>query len=286
MRRLALFLFLSACICPALFAQDSDEQISCRADDDHNQAFRKKLWDGYEISLGPVPNFQEAEFRCTAAIYNKAGRVVFRTSGFNVTFDENLTGEDFDGHGKPDVVFETDTGGGQHCCWAYVVVSLSPKPHKLFEIALSGSVDFEKDKDSQYVIWQRDGGPVVFTAMAGRAFAARVWRVKDGKLVDFTADYCGTKDPRIERHEITPDDVKRLEDAAQERYSAEVEGTISRVESAMLQHVFCGEYDAAIRDARLWPPGRREVIVKEFLAPLAKENPEFAAKLRTAFPNQ
>ena len=32
-----------------------------------------------------------------AAIYNSAGQVVFRTTGFSVIFDENHTCQDFDG---------------------------------------------------------------------------------------------------------------------------------------------------------------------------------------------
>jgi hypothetical protein len=278
MRRFALLLFLSACICPALQAQDSDNQISCRADDDHNQAFKKKLWDGYEISLGPVPNFQEAEFRCTAAIYNKAGHVVFRTNGFNVVFDETLTGKDFNDDGKPDVVFRTDTGGGMHCCWSYEVVSLVPKPHKLFEIAMDGKVDFEKDKDGKMLIWQREGGPMAFTAMASRPFAEKISHVQDGKLVDVTPEYCGMQDQRIERPEISPEDLKKL--ASQEMD----ERTVSRLESRTLQHVFCHEYEDAVKDLGLWPPDKREVVVKSFEESLANEYPQFEEKLRKAFP--
>jgi hypothetical protein len=282
MRRFALLLFLSACLSPALRAQD-DDKTQCRADNEHNQPYKKKLWDGYEISLGPVPNFAEAEFRCTAAIYNKAGHVVFRTSGFNVMFDEHLTGEDFDGDGKPDVVFETDTGGGMHCCWGYVIVSLSPKPHKLFEIAMQGSVDFEKDKDGKFVIWQRSGGPMAYTSMASRPFAAKVLRVRDGKLVDVTSDFCGTKDQRIERHAITPDDVAKLAHAG-DRGAVDYDQLIGGVESGTLQHVFCGEYDAAVKDLSDWPPNKRDEVVKAFSESLAADYPEFEAALRKTFP--
>ena len=92
--------------------------------------YTKKLWAGYEISLGPTRNSEGGGDECTAAVYNSAGRVVFRTAGFNVILDENHTGQDFDGDGKPEVVFITDTGGGNHCCWAYNVVSLLPKPQR------------------------------------------------------------------------------------------------------------------------------------------------------------
>ena len=98
--------------------------------------------------------------------------------------DEDRTGEDFDGDGEPEVVFPTDTGGGNHCCWGYIIFSLSPKPHKLFEIAMEGRVDFEKDKDGKMVIWKRTAGPFGFTSMAAQPFAEKVLRVHEGKLVD------------------------------------------------------------------------------------------------------
>jgi len=132
MHRVLLLLICAICFSPVLRAQKAQDEIACFAERTDNAAYKKKLWNGYEISLGQVPNPEEVEYRCTAAIYNGAGRVVFRTSGFNVVFDEKQTGKDFDGDGKPEMVFRTDTGGGNHCCWGYIVYSLSPRPHKLF----------------------------------------------------------------------------------------------------------------------------------------------------------
>jgi hypothetical protein len=83
------------------------------------------------------------EYGCTAAIYNSAGKVVFRTNGFGVVFDEHLTGEDIDGDGKPEVVFMTDQAAGAHCCWVYNVVSLFPKPHGLFDVGENLGVHFQ-----------------------------------------------------------------------------------------------------------------------------------------------
>jgi hypothetical protein len=128
MRRLTLLFLFSVCFSPALRAQNPKDKIGCYSYVEKNAAYKKKLWDGYEISLGPVPDHDEVEYRCTGAIYNSAGRVVFRTSGFNVVFDEELTGQDFDGDGKPDVVFRTDTGGGNHCCWVTSFTRSRPSP--------------------------------------------------------------------------------------------------------------------------------------------------------------
>jgi hypothetical protein len=280
MRRLFYMFLLSACICQTLPAQEDQNDISCRSDQEKNTAYKKKLWDGYEISLGPMRDQEGAEFRCTAAIYDRAGKVVFRTSGFNVTFDENLTGQDFDGDGKPDVVFQTDTGGGNHCCWGYIMYSLSPKPHKLFEIAMEGRVDFEKDKDGKMVIWERVSAPGAFgTSMADRPFAAKVFRVLEGKLVDSTPEFCGTNDERFERHQMTPEEIAKLANA-KETGSGEDENIISALESRTAQHVYCHEYDEALKDINLWPAGKRELVIENLSDALGKEYPEFTAKLQ------
>ena len=176
-------------VVPALHAGLGQGNIACRAGREDNRPYKKKLWDGYEISLGPVPN--ALDYGCTAAIYNSAGKVVFRTTGFDVVFDEELTAEDFDGDGKPKVVFQTNMAGGAHCCWTYNVVSLSPKPRHLFDVGAGAAVRFEKDKQGKMVIWERTPGPSGYWDAANdRPYADRVFRVREGKLVDSTPEFC------------------------------------------------------------------------------------------------
>ena len=147
--RLSLLTILLAISCvTTIQAQPLYKPVACYAErGKDNSPHTRKLWDGYEISLGPARNATADGDgdNCTAAIYNRAGKVVYRTSGFNVVFDEDATGEDFDDDGHPEVVFKTDTGGGNHCCWSYNVVSLWPRPHKLVDVPQAGAVDFRKD---------------------------------------------------------------------------------------------------------------------------------------------
>ena len=284
MHRLAFLMLLATSLSPLIHAQEPKNIIACFNYRKDNPPFKKKLWDGYEISLGPSRNPDAVEDKCTAAIYNSAGKVVFRTSGFSVVFDEEVTGKDFDGDGKPEVVFRTDSGGGMHCCWAYIVFSLSPKPHKLFEIDMQGRVDFEKDPDGKMVIYQRVGGPMEFTSMAGRPFAEKVLRVQDGKLVDSTPEFCGrifsdkTEDYRVAKQMLTPENLTKLEHAGDGDY--DVEQVVSALESRTLQHVFCHQFDEALKDFSLWPAGKREIVMKSFAEGVAKDYPEFAARLQ------
>jgi hypothetical protein len=278
-RRMALLILFAAWLCSSLRAQNPDgDTISCYSSRQDNTPQKKKLWDGYEVSLGPARNSADTEYVCTAAIYNSAGRVVFRTSGFNVVFDQDLTGQDFDGDGKPDVVFRTDSGGGNHCCWAYIIFSLWPKPRKLFEIPMEGRVDFERDKNGKIVIWERVSVPGEFTSMAGRPFAAKVMRVREGKLVDVTQDFCGSKDERLERGYLKPEDLKKL-DTANEQEPIENEDIISTLESRTSQHVFCHAYDEALKDINLWPPDKRVGVMKQLAEAFKDEYPEFVARL-------
>lgn len=284
--RLAVFLLASS-FAPAVSAQDLLGKISCHAygaSQGENRAYTKKLWDGYEVSLGPARNSQGAGDECTAAIYNQAGRVVFRTTGFNVILDENHTGQDFDGDGKPEVVFITDTGGGNHCCWAYNVISLSPKPRKLFDIHAPGAVRFEKDNQGKIVIWQRTAGIYGFTSMARAPFAEKVLRVRDGKLLDATPEFCSrifsdeNEDYRAWTANLTAENMKKLQ-AQGGTESEENEDIVSNLLSRALQHVFCRQFDTALDDLNLWPEKTRAKMKADFAVSIKKDYPEFAARL-------
>jgi hypothetical protein len=277
-------LICAICSSPVLRAQKAQDEIACFAERTDNAAYKRKLWNGYEVSLGQVANPEEVEYRCTAAIYNGRGRVVFRTSGFHVVFDEKQTGKDFDGDGKPEVVFRTDTGGGNHCCWGYIVYSLSPRPHKLFEIAMEGRVMFETDKDGKMVIWKRTAGPFGFTSMAGQPFAEKVLRVHGGKLVDATPEFCGKifsdehEDHRIEKQVLTPENLSKFQKGG--GTEGDNEEIVSALLSRALQHVFCRQFDEALSDLNLWPEAGRSKMKSGFADFIQANSPEFALRLR------
>jgi hypothetical protein len=287
MRRIVLAIIIASYFSPAaLCAQDMLGKVSCHAaglSKPENQPYTEKLWDGYEISLGRAHNSQGGGDECTAAIYNSAGRVVFRTIGFSVIFDENHTGQDFDGDGKPEVVFITDTGGGNHCCWVYNVISLSPKPHKLFDIDAPGAVQFEKDSQGKMVIWQRTAGPDGFTSMARAPFAEKVFRVREGKLVDATPEFCArifsdrNEDYKTWNIELAPENTKVLQSTG--NTGVENEEIVSALLSRALQHVFCRQFDAAVSDLNFWPEANRTKMKFDFAESIKQDYPEFAAQL-------
>lgn len=286
-RWLFVLLFVISCIA-VVRAQDSDDQIACRAFPKTTESYKKKLWDGYEISLGPARNATETDGGdCTAAIYNRAGRVVFRTTGFGVIFDEEHTGMDFDGDGKGEVVLITDVAGGAHCCWVYNVVTLLPKPHRLFDVGEGAAVDFAKDEQGKMVIWERIGGPTGYTSMAQRPFAERAYRVTDGKLVDATPEFAaklfspGAADYDEWIRTLTPENIKKLQSVKEFRsgIDEDTEEIASSLLARSLQRVLCHQFDLAEADLNLWPESSREEMKEEFALSVKEFSPEFAARI-------
>jgi hypothetical protein len=266
-------------------AQDADE-VACYSYSEQNHTYKKKLWAGYEVSVGPSGSDAEGE-NCTMAINNSAGKAVFRIKAFSIVLDEAETGEDFDEDGKPEVVVKTDIGGGNHCCWGYTVISLFPKAHKLFDIA--GAVEFEKDEKGRQVIWTRVPGLYGYTSMANNPYAEKVFRFRNGQLVDVTPAY----DTRIFSDEnddfskLTPERIKLLqssqsEDPAKIGLSQSMEEIVSALLSRALQHIYCHQFNEAMNDLDLWPLASRAKMKEDFAGFIKGEYPEFAARLQAS----
>jgi hypothetical protein len=270
----------------ASFGQDDAKTIACYAFPKTTESFKKKLWDGFEISLGPARNALGGGDDCTAAIYNAAGKVVFRTTGFGVIFDEEHTGMDFDGDGKGEVVFETDEAGGAHCCWIYNVISLSPRPHKLFDIGEGAAVDFVQDVKGM-ILWERVGGTYEYTSGVDRPYAERAYRVKSGKLVDATPEFCGkllsagSEDYDRWAEVLTPENLKKLQSARElgPKADFELDDVVSALLSRAQQEVLCHRYAEAMADLNLWPEASRDEMKEEFAASVKEYSPEFAARV-------
>ena len=288
MRRILFALVFLLSLGPALRAQDDlAGKIACHRNglpELQNDPYTKKLWDGYEISLGPAHNGNVDGNGCTAAIYNSGGKVVFRTTGFSVIFDENHTGQDFDGDGKAEVVFITDTGGGMHCCWDYNVISLSPKPHRLFDLPIG--TRFERDKAGKMLVRKKIPGPSGLTTNALLPGAEKVFRVSQGRLVDNTIEFCpeilspGNADYDQEQRILTSEKIDKLAPGSEPD-----DETSSALLSLALQHTFCRQFDKALHYLNLWPEvtgnpaTTRKKVTAAFAESIKQEYPDFAVRL-------
>jgi hypothetical protein len=145
-------------------------------------------------------------------------------------------------------------------------------------------VTFETDKDGKMVIWKRTAGPGGLTSMAAQPFAEKVLRVREGKLVDATPEFCGkifsdeNEDDRIQKEVLTPENLSKF------RKAGGAEGDNGEIVSALLsralQHVFCRQFDEALSDLNLWPEASRSEMKASFGASVREEYPEFLEKLR------
>ncbi|HKD80351.1 MAG TPA: hypothetical protein VKH81_11710 [Candidatus Angelobacter sp.] len=286
MRRLVLFLLLTVTFGPGLLAQTVlQNDIACFVDKGKdNAAYKKKLWGGYEISLGPTGKSEYSEETCTGAIYSATGKVVYRTTGYNVIFDQNATGKDFDGDGHPEIVFKTDTGGGMHCCWEYNVISLAPRPHKLFDIPEPGRVQFEKDQAGKMLIWVLTPGPYGFTSNANNPFAQKVFRVVEGKLTDATPEFCAQimadskQNYGLAKEWLTPE--RTLEFQSLPQLPRQDDDAASAVLTIATQQVFCGQFEKALATLEIWPASDKARMKSGFAGAMKTDYPEFTAKLQ------
>lgn len=176
------------------------------------------------------------------------------------------------------------------CCWEYNVISLYPGPHKLFDVA---GARFEKDAQGKMLVWARTAGPMGFTSMAQAPYAERVYRVREGRLVEATQEFCGrifsaqNQDFRQWTSYLTPEDVQRIGAATQTQdQKAKQMEIVSALLSRALQHVYCRQYDEALADLNLWPESTREKMKAEFAARIKDDFPDFAAQLTRSEPGK
>jgi hypothetical protein len=93
------------------------------------------------------------------------------------------------------------------------------------------------------LIWQQSPGPLGFTSIARTPFAQRVFRVRAGKLVDVTPEFCQrifsdeNDDDRRWKSELTPDNVTKL--GRSEKVADDNEEVVSGLLSPALQYVYC-----------------------------------------------
>lgn len=249
------------------------EKLSCSTFPVDKSFGKKKLWDGYEISVGPTAHSENdsgADDACTAVIYDRSGREVYRTTGPGVELDP-ATGMDVDDDGAPDVVLNNGSSGGSGGSWEIEVVSLKPRPHLLFKFGQEfPPADLRKDLQGRVVLWSRWGGDSDFgysMAHMNDPSARIVHRFADGLLKDVTPEFCS---------EIENDkDFPRLTEASLEHFknskiasgrfeTLDDEQAAGKVISLALHYVFCRRFDNALDVINgMWPKEDHANLLKK-----------------------
>ena len=122
--------------------------------------------------------------------------------------------------------------------------------------------------------------------MAQAPFAERVFRVRAGKLVDSTEEFCSqifsdaNDDYRAWTRGLTRANLDRLTSAG--TTSVDNEEIVSDLLSRALQHVLCQQFDAALSDLNQWPEATRAIMLAGFVDALKMTDAALAARIQDA----
>jgi hypothetical protein len=249
------------------------EKLSCSTFPADKHSGKKELWDGYEVSVGPTAHFKDgshADDACTAAIYDRFGNEVYRTTGPGVLLDP-ATGMDIDGDGAPEVVLMNGSGGGSRGSWTIEVVSLKPQPHLLFKLeGYSPPAPFRKDSQQRVVWWSWDRielgnlGHYEFSSATGRFYAQRVYRFTDGEVREVSAGYYSEIEkslPRPTKNEM--EDLKESKIDSGQFENLDNEEAASKVLSLLIQNIFCRRFKEALDFIhQTWPEHDQANLIK------------------------
>ncbi len=270
---LALGLAAQGPVAHARAASLQREKLSCSTFPVDKNFGKKKLWDGYEVSVGPTAHFEDdsgADDACTAAIYDQSGKEVYRTTGPGVMLDPS-TGMDIDGDGAPEVVLMNGASGGSGGSWEIEVVSLKPQPRLLFKFEEdSPHAPFIKDSQGRVVLWLFE--PIYLNKYysipnsLARIHKQKVLRFANGELRDVTSEYISEIEkksnfPRPTKNEI--EDLKESKIVSGEFENLDDEESASKVLSLIVQYMFCRRFKEAFNVIQqAWPDQDRPNLIK------------------------
>ncbi|HVZ49942.1 MAG TPA: hypothetical protein VG916_14240 [Gemmatimonadaceae bacterium] len=254
-------------------------RLSCQYADRARDALGRAELPGH-FTVAITRDTGAVETECVAAVFDSGGSVVYREGAFAAAVD-SATGWDVDGDGTPELVLRRDTGGGNHCCPVFTVITLGRPARRLLEYNWAGAAWFERNDRGAVTLWSWEGG--FFGpdgTMAGRIFAQRVYRVSAGTLADATPDHC----ERIiaeSRFPSDPADSARLRVLATSRRALDSLAYLAAdIQGRMLQFIFCRRFNEALAVANTWWPATdRRRMIPEFSEMVTRAYPEYAAAL-------
>jgi hypothetical protein len=256
----ALFAFV---VCNHLCAMDKP---GCWAD---NTGRVSKRVSGFVVRV--FPQHMRTGDGCHAQVIDSHKKVVFSASDH--AFSIVLVGQDVNGDGVPDVVFEGYSGGA-HCCWTYYVVSLGENSGLIKEFENQRGAGFRRNKSTGRVeIATMDGAFDYFDFLshAETPFPDVYLRLDGKSLIDISKTYVRDYD-----HDITlaKTDIDRKSLAqfrsASSREAFTGDNSSRHTASAVLRIVFAYLYSGRQTQAhntlrKMWPPFDQDRVWKLIL---------------------
>ncbi len=239
-------------------------------------AQRVQTEQGYTIELASEAANADPEAACRIVVTDSKGNVVYRNEGYNTRIHPD-SGRDVDNDGHPDLILGTDTGGGNRCCWSYVVFSLEPSPHVVTTL---DNPAFTSDSGGRTVIWLTtafygfDGA-----SMAESPSVVAAHQFRSGTMTDITPEYCDAilagraarpADYRREVEILTP--ARKLASRSGGGHlTEEIRETRAAAIAWSLQALSCGRREAVVQLVHdVWPAAEAARLAAGMQAAIGK----------------
>lgn len=210
----------------------------------------------YHWEFRPAKNPQMPEdFICHIFLYAPTGKLVFQAKDWDVSL-ETVSGQDINGDGEPDIVFEGYSGGA-HCCWTYWIVSLGASPGLLKEIHNERGLEFMRTSaGGPFELWTLDGSFDYFHGLShgGTFFPDLILRFQGRDLRDVSASHWSVYEKAIieARKQLTPERIAKFRNIDFQKENDE--DTAHLVLTIVLEELYGGKTADAWRDlGTLWP---------------------------------
>jgi hypothetical protein len=217
--------------------------------------------DGYLVQMLPGP--KKTPYRCWGTITPPKGLRVTVVQEWALSIDE-ISGNDINGGGTPDVVFDAFTGGEQ-CCYVYWIVSLKKKPEVIREIRNQVPLVFRKRPDGGTEIRTGEGSFDLFLLPhSASVMPELVFRLEGDQLVDISSEYREEYDQQIAkaRSELSAADLEKFRQSSynQKMFSDQLI-TVKRVLTVVLNYLYSGREPQAWQALdEMWPPSDKDRV--------------------------
>ncbi|MFZ0771588.1 MAG: hypothetical protein WCA49_15515 [Candidatus Sulfotelmatobacter sp.] len=241
-----------------LAAAHAKTTFDCPASKDYQRVHRIN---GYLVQMLPGP--KKTPYRCRGTITPPKGARVTVAQEWALSIDE-ISGNDINGGGTPDVVFDAFSGG-ENCCYLYWIVSLKKKPEVIREIRNQVPLVFRKRPDGGTEIRTGEGSfDLFFLPHSASVIPELVLRLDGDQLVDIGSEYREEYDRQIAkaRSELSAADLEKFR---QSRYNqkmfADQLSTVKRVLTVVLNYLYSGREQQAWQALdEMWPPSDKERV--------------------------
>jgi hypothetical protein len=243
----SIFILIACATCSA------QKVPSCPNSKGYNRIHRMG---GFNIQISPGERRSPTD-QCRASIAKPGGAREIYVRAWSLWVDD-ISGNDINGSGTPDVVFDSYSGN-QGCCFEYSIISLGKTPRLVRKIHNQVLVHFLKQPDGSVIIRAGDGAfDLLLLPHAESVFPEVSLKLEGNEFKDISSEFTPEYDERIAkaRSELTPDALEKFRSADfhQQLYADQRE-MVKRVLTIVLNYLYSGREELAWKALdEMWPP--------------------------------